>query len=146
MDQVYTATVREDEGGTYGVSSGGSISDNPEGETIFQIFYQTDPEKVDKLNKIIYAELDKVAKNGPDKEMFDKTILNMKKDYAENLKKNGYWLSHMIDFFFDGRDFQTDYEKTLNGITPADVQRIAQELLKQDNHIEVVIRHAEGAK
>lgn len=39
----------------------------PEGETIFQIFYQTDPEKVDKLNKIVYAELDKVAKNGPDK-------------------------------------------------------------------------------
>ena len=52
----------------------------------------------------------------------------------------------MIDFFFDGRDFQTDYEKTLNGITPADVQKIAQELLKQDNHIEVIIRHAEGAK
>lgn len=146
MDQVYTATVREDEGGTYGVSSDGSISDNPEGETTFQIFYQTDPEKVDKLNKIIYAELEKVAKNGPDKEMFDKTILNMKKDYAENLKQNGYWLSHMIDFFFDGRDFQTDYEKTLNGITPADVQKIAQDLLKQDHHIEVIIRHAEGAK
>ena len=78
--------------------------------------------------------------------MFDKTILNMKKDHAEDLKKNGYWLSHMIDFFFDGRDFQTDYEKTLNGITPADVQRIAQELLKQDNHIEVIIRDAKGAK
>ena len=146
MDQVYTATVREDEGGTFGVSSGGSFSDNPEGETIFQIFYQTDPEKVDKLNKIIYAELEKVAKNGPDKEMFDKTILNMKKDYAEDLKKNGYWLDHMIDFFFDGRDFQTDYEKTLNGITPADVQKIAQEILKQDNHIEVIIRDAKKAK
>ncbi|WP_238296412.1 insulinase family protein [Porphyromonas uenonis] len=146
MDQVYTATVREDEGGTYGVSSGGSISDNPEGETVFQIFYQTDPEKVDRLNKIIYAELDKVAKNGPNKEMFDKTILNMKKDYAENLKKNGYWLDHMVDFFFDGRDFQTDYEKTLNGITPADVQKIAQEILKQDNHIEVIIRDAKKAK
>ena len=78
-------TSREDEGGTYGVSSGGSISENPEGETIFQIFYQTDPEKVDKLNKIIYAELDKVAKNGPDQEMFNKTILNMKKDYAETV-------------------------------------------------------------
>ena len=122
------------------------IRDNPEGETTFQIFYQTDPEKVDKLNKILYAELDKMAKNGPDKEMFDKTILNIKKDYAENLKKNGYWLSHMVDFFFDGRDFQTDYEKTLNGITPADVQKIAQELLKQDNHIEVIIRDAKKAK
>lgn len=146
MDQVYTATVREDEGGTYGVSSGGSISDNPKGETVFQIFYQTDPEKVDRLNKIIYAELEKVAKNGPDKEMFDKTILNMKKDYAEDLKKNGYWLDHMIDFFFEGRDFQTNYEKTLNGITPADVQKIAQELLKQNNHIEVIIRDAKKAK
>lgn len=50
----------------------------------------------------------------PTRGVFDKTILNMKKDYAENLKQNGYWLSHMIDFFFDGRDFQTDYEKTLN--------------------------------
>lgn len=146
MDQVYTATVREDEGGTYGVSSFGDISDRPEGETIFQIFYQTNPEQVDNLNKIIYAELEKVAQNGPDKEMFDKTILNMKKDYAENLKENGYWLGHMIDFFLEGRDFHTPYEQTLNEIKPADVQQIAQQLLKQDNHIEVIIRHDEHAK
>ncbi len=143
MDQVYTATVREDEGGTYGVSSGGSISDLPEGEAAFQIFYQTDPDKVDRLNKIIFTELEKVVKEGPNQEMFDKTILNMKKDHAEEIKKNAYWLENMIDFFFDGHDFVTTYEKTLNDLKPEDLQRVAKDLLKQNNLVKVIIRHSE---
>lgn len=146
MDQVYTATVREDEGGTYGVSSSGSISDIPEGESIFQIYYNTNPGQVDDLNKIIYRELEKVAKEGPEKEMFDKTILNMKKEYEQAVKQNGYWMSHMKDFFFWGRDFETDYMKTLNSLTPADVRDLIKTLLNQKNNIEVVIRHDDNAK
>jgi len=67
----------------------------------------------------------------------------MKKDHAEEIKKNAYWLENMIDFFFDGHDFVTTYEKTLNDLKPEDLQRVAKDLLKQNNLVKVIIRHSE---
>ncbi|HBG57725.1 MAG TPA: peptidase M16, partial [Porphyromonadaceae bacterium] len=45
MDIVYTEKIREEEGGTYGVSTSGSIARYPEGQTILQINFDTDPDK-----------------------------------------------------------------------------------------------------
>ncbi|NLA61659.1 MAG: insulinase family protein, partial [Bacteroidales bacterium] len=47
LDIVYTEKVREDEGGTYGVSSRGSIARYPANQTILQIMYDTDPAKME---------------------------------------------------------------------------------------------------
>ncbi len=140
LDQVYMETVREQEGGTYGVNTGGSIEENPAGETILQIFFQTAPEKVDHLNKIIYRELDKLIAEGPNKEFFDKTIENMKKQYQEDTHQNGYWLGAMVNKFYRNKDFVSQYEATLSSIKPADVQEFAKKLVQQKNKIEVIVR------
>ena len=140
LSNVYLETVREAEGGTYGVSAMGQIADNPEGEAIFQIFYQTGPDKVDHLNKIIYKGLDEFIQNGPDKVFFDKTILNMKKDFQESVRENGFWMGILRTFFYDGRDNYSAYEQTLESITPADIQAFAKKLVEQNNKKEVIIR------
>ena len=47
LDMVYTAEIREKEGGTYGVSCNGSLGKYPKEELILQIIFQTDPAKKD---------------------------------------------------------------------------------------------------
>lgn len=140
LDQVYTAEVREKEGGTYGVSSNGSISDSPLGETALQIYFQMAPENVNKLNAIVHRELQKIANEGPSEEHFRKTVENMKKSYQERLHENSFWLSAMVERFSDKRDFVTDYEKTLNSLTTKDLKEFTKKFIGQGNKIEVIIR------
>jgi len=56
MDIVYTEKIREEEGGTYGVATSGSIARYPEGQTILQINFDTDPDKARALNNLVKGE------------------------------------------------------------------------------------------
>lgn len=136
---VYTEKVREDEGGTYGVHSRGQISRYPEGQSILQIIYDTDPQKAEDLNVIIHRELKSIAENGPRSEDFKKVKEYMQKQYTENLKENGYWMGILsTKYFYDEDDF-SDYLNILNSISAADIQQFAQDFLSQDNEAIVMM-------
>ena len=55
LDLVYTAKVREDEGGTYGVYVGGQLSKYPKEKALLQIIFETAPAKREKLMQIILS-------------------------------------------------------------------------------------------
>ena len=137
LDIVYTEKVREDEGGTYGVSSNGSISRYPENQTIVQIVYDTDPAKMEHLNTIIHKELKDLAVNGPREADFKKVKEFMNKKYSENVKQNGYWLGTLNTYYFYGENNYSDYLSTLNSITMDDVKEFVKELLAQENEVVV---------
>ncbi len=139
MSQVYTATIREAEGGAYSVGAMGQMEEFPVSKAMFQIYFPTDPSRADAMNKIAFDELEKVAKNGPDKEMFEKTVKNMEKLYTEKLRENRYWLTNIKEYFVEGRDLISSNIDVVKSITPADVQKMAAELVKQKNHITVVM-------
>jgi len=133
LDIVYTEKIREEEGGTYGVSTGGAISRYPEGQTVLQIMFDTDPEKKDHLNTIILKELEGIAVNGPRESDFIKVKEYMNKSFNENLKENRYWRNILDQLYFYGEDMHTGYIDTVNAMTPKDVQLFVSELLKQGN-------------
>lgn len=140
LDIVYTEKVREDEGGTYGVHTMGSIARYPVNQTILQIMFDTDPEKAEHLNAIVHRELRDLVKNGPREADFIKVKEYMLKKHNEELKENGYWLNQLDTKYFYGEDNHSDYLKTINSITPKDIQDFAQKLLAQDNEIIVIMK------
>jgi zinc protease len=135
LDIVYTEKVREDEGGTYGVSSRGSIARYPENQTILQIMYDTDPAKMEHLNAIVHKELKDIAVNGPREEDFNKVKEFMNKKYSENIKQNSYWLGTLDTYYFYNEDNHSDYLNVLNSITMDDVKEFVAELLAQENEV-----------
>lgn len=139
LDLVYTRTIREEEGGTYGVGSNISISRVPLGQTALNISYTTDSSKVENLNKIAFREIERIAKEGPDAADFNKTIEYMRKSYEDNIKTNGYWLSIINNYGLYGEDNHSNYLTYLNAVTAEDVKQIAGELLNQKNYIEVIM-------
>lgn len=132
---VYTEKVREDEGGTYGVYSGGSISRYPEGQTVLQIMYDTDPAKMEYLNEIIHRELKDIAVNGPREADFNKVVEFMNKKHSESIKQNGYWLGTLDTYYFYNENNYSDYLTILNSITMDDVKAFADELISQENEV-----------
>lgn len=133
LDIVYTEKVREEEGGTYGVSSSGAISRYPEGQTVLQIMFDTDPEKREHLNGIILRELNEIATNGPRESDFIKVKEYMNKSYAENQKENRYWVNVLDQLYFYGEDMHTGYIEAVNAMTAKDIQLFSTELLSQGN-------------
>ncbi|KAA6319222.1 Protease 3, partial [termite gut metagenome] len=137
MDIVYTEKIREEEGGTYGVSISGSIDKFPREEFEFEIYFDTDPSKKDKLMEIVYAELDNFIKNGPSEINLNKVKEYMLKKHDEDLKENGYWQATIDEYYYTGVDRVKDYKLIVNNLTVADLKEFASRLLEQGNKIEV---------
>lgn len=139
LDLVYMEKIREDESGSYNISSSIGISIFPKGETTLQIYFDTEPEKEEKLSAVVKNELTNLIDNGPREMDFIKTRDNMLKRHEESMQENGYWLSILDAYYFRGNDWHTRYKETLNRITPTDVRDFAKQLIEQGNHIEVVM-------
>lgn len=137
LDLVYTAKVREDEGGTYGVYVNGQLIKYPKEEALLQIMFETAPEKREQLMKIIFAELENITKAGPSEDNLNKVKEFMLKKHTENLKENPYWLNSIDEYLFTGVNPIKDYSQIVNSVTVKDIQKFADELFKQKNEIEV---------
>ena len=139
LDMVYTEEVREKEGGTYGVNCFGDLQKYPKEQLLLQIVFQTDPAKKDKLAGIVVDELKKLAAEGPSDVHLQKVKEYMLKKYADNQKENGYWMNNLNDYFYYGMDMTEGYTDIVNSITAKDIQKFADELLKQKNEVEVTM-------
>lgn len=139
LDLVFTRTIREEEGGTYGVSSNIDMSRIPLGQTTLTMSYTTDSSKVENLNKIASQEIYKIAQNGPETSDFNKAIEFIKKNHADRIKTNNYWLSIINTYSFYNEDNYTTYLDTVNTISTDDVRKIAKKLLDQKNYKEVIM-------
>ena len=139
LEILYTEKIREDEGGTYGVDVSCGISEYPEGQTPLQIAFETQPGKEEYLNEIIHSEFRNIAANGPRQEDFDKVKEFMLKNRQEQERQNGFWSSAITDFYRYGYDGYNGYQKTVNEVTPVDIQKKVQAILDSKNLIEVVM-------
>ena len=144
MDMVYIETIREKEGASYGVSTAGQMNMYPKSEAIFQIYFDTDPAKREKMEQIVMSELQKVAQEGPRPEHLAKVKEFLLKKHLENMKENGYWLNQLNEYYFCNIDFNTNYEKLVNEITAEDVKNFTKALLDQGNIIEVTMTAKEA--
>ncbi len=137
LDMIYTKTIREDEGGTYGVGTAMIGQRTPEERAVIQVQFDTNPEAADKLRDLATKGLKELAENGPDQEKFNMAIENLKKNLPESRISNSYWLNNIYKFNKHGIDYDAEYEAALNTITPADVQKALQAVLAQNNLIQV---------
>lgn len=139
LTQQYQQSIREDEGGTYGVSVNTNVSKHPKGQALLLINFQTAPEKAAQLNEKAKKELFEMAEKGINKEFFDKTIQNIEKNYTESQRENSYWLGVMTNKFFHNEDNHPIYLETLRKITPESIRVYLKELLKEHKFFEMVV-------
>ena len=136
---LYTDTLREDEGGTYGADVSCDASFRPDERLSLEVSFDTNADSVDKLRELAKSGLQGIAENGISAEQFDKTVKNMQKRIPESRQRNNYWASVILASDRQGFDYDKDYEDAVNALTPEKIQAIAQEILK-GNLIEVVMR------
>ena len=139
MRIIYTEKVREEQGGTYGVSVSGAIYKYPKEEGILKISFETDPDKFDRLIPIVYQWVDSVAYDGPSEELVKKVQEYELKTYDQAAVLNNYWQYCMYHYLYEGIDYDKDYKDLVNQLTPENIGTMMREILKANNRIEVTM-------
>ena len=135
----YLESIREREGGSYGVGCSGVMDIQPVPRARLLMQFDTDPLKQAKLMSIIHEEVKTIAKDGPLATDLQKEKESMLKDYTENLEKNSYWGTVLYMYYMYGVNYITDYKKEVEALTEQSVQKTLQQLLKSGNMFEVVM-------
>ena len=136
---AYTDSVREEKGGTYGVSVDFDLSKDDKPNATLSISYNADPQRYEELNPIIYQQLENIAKYGPVASSVEKVKQYLIKQYGQAAITNDYWsyiIWHELD---DDADFDKDYCKMVEEMTAEKIQRMAQRLLGAKRCVEVTM-------
>jgi zinc protease len=136
----YTESIREKEGGTYGVGVSASTNHYPKSEGTVAIQFDCDPERANDLIPLIYAEIDKLIKIGASTEDLDKTRKNILKSRAESKEQNSYWMSNIRNYYVNGTNMALaeNYEDIVKNMSAKDIKKLAKKFFKKADKIEVV--------
>jgi zinc protease len=145
LDIVYVEKVREEEGGTYGVSVSLGVQKRPEQMGQGFINFDCDPTRANELKAIIYRELNNLMEKGPSKENLDKTVTNILKTREENKLHNSYWLSTIGRYYSYGINSNDpkNYEKILKSFTVKDISKIASKMFRKADVVDLIFKPAQ---
>ncbi len=137
---AYTDSVREEKGGVYGVGLEASIDKTSKPTSLLKIQFTTDPAKYAMVIPIVYRQLDNIARKGPEPTSMQKVKEYLSKQYGQAAITNDYWNYVLYNQLRYGIDYDRDYLKLVDGVTPADVQQMAGRLLQSHRRIEVTMQ------
>lgn len=137
----YTKSIREEQGGTYGVGVSGSVSREPVTSYSMEMNFDCDPDKAATLKPLLYVEVEKVMKEGVTTEELDKVVKNALKESEQSKNHNSYWMSVLNNYYRTGINIADpkNYEDILKALTPKDVQNFAKKFFKDANVIDLIL-------
>jgi len=139
----YLESIREKEGGSYGVGVRGSLSNRPIDEATLLMQFDTDPLKQAKLISIIYSEVNEIVAKGPRPDDLMKVKENMLKKYTEDLAENEWWQNAVERYYQDKLNLVEDYKASVEALTPEVIQSTLKNIVSAGNVLEVVMKPAE---
>lgn len=141
----YTETIREEEGGTYGVGVWTSTTKFPYEGFKLNMKFDCDPERADALKAIVYAEVEKLQTQGPTEKDVNKTIEYFIKTREEQLKENKFWLKSLVsmDMYELNTISAANYNEIVKGMTPQKIQDFSKEIFENSKNVEVVMLPAD---
>lgn len=138
LDNIFTNTLREEEGGTYSPQCGSTISQYTKDWTLYYVFYTGDDSK-EKLSKRAYEEMLKLFAEGANEEDFNKVKgaeLNQTEIY---LKNNIYWINALSTYNVFGSDDIVKRKATIESITLDELNKFMKNLYDGKNRIQVIL-------
>ena len=140
LDSRYMVSIREEKGGTYGVSVQGAVDEYPTENYFVAIVFDTNDQLADELVEICDKEIRKIAEEGPLADDVAKAKEFLQKNYANVLDNNSGWVSAITRWYEEGYNYKEEYLGILESVTLEDVKAFAQKLLDDNNRTLVMMR------
>ena len=137
---AYTDSVREEKGGAYGVGVECEIDKYSNPNALLKIAFRTGPEKYDGLMPIVYRQLAHVAQGQINAESIRKIKAYYKKAHQQEVILNDYWNTIVYQQLRYGIDMHSNYDALVDQLSAADIQRVAQTIIKSNRRIEITMK------
>lgn len=133
--------LREDLGGTYGVSVGASPSRIPRGEYSFVIDFGSAPDRADELTRVIFAYVDTLKRVGADTAVIAKVRETQLRGRETAMRQNNYWLSQIVFHDQTGEDPAAvlSIRPMVDKLTGAAIGEAARTWLDTSNYVRVTL-------
>lgn len=129
--------LREDKGGTYGVSVNQQMNKYPNPEFLININFGCNPERVDELSKEMFAVIDSIKQFGIGNNILVKVKESQRKSRELRLQENGFW-SRMISAYLladENPEEMLKYPEYVTALTEDDIKKAANTYLSSENYV-----------
>jgi len=135
-------SMREDQGGVYGVQVQQSSKLYPEPKYNLVIYWGCSPDNVDTLVATVFNEMDYLIENGPGDVNLEKATETYLRDLESNQEKNRYWLGKLKDSEWNNTELQNaeSMQQFVKSLTKEGLQQAASKYFTKDHYLKVVLR------
>jgi zinc protease len=134
-------TLREDLGGTYGVSVATQFEQRPSGTYRVTISFACDPARLDSLVAALFREVEQFKRTGPSVGQVADQRLALARDLETNSRSNSYLLNQLTYKYQYGEDPAEVFrlQQFYDQITPAAIRDAAQMYLNTSRYVKVTL-------
>ena len=139
LTMEYNRTIREEAGAAYSISTGGSQTDYPTALASVSVSFTTAPEQYQTAIRLVDEGLTRLATDGPSEAALGNVRSYLLKSFESNRKQMEYGLFHMNYMHDYGVNYTIEYPRMVSDVSAADIRKLARQLLRSGNRIEVVM-------
>jgi zinc protease len=134
-------TLREDLGGTYGVSVRPSFTKRPREEYRLTINFACDPARTESLTRAAFQVIDQFKRNGPGAGQILDARTALIRDFETNSQRNAYLLNQILYKYEYGENVAdiADMRPFFDRLTASAVRDAAREYLNTDRYVKVTL-------
>ncbi len=134
-------TLREDLGGTYGVSVNATSGQEPRGEYRVTIQFACDPARLDALVSALFDVIENFRRAGPTRAQTIDVRAGLMRDLETNSRDNGYLLNQITYRYQYGEDVADVFnvQRFYDQLTPAAIREAAQTYLDPKRYVKVTL-------
>ena len=133
LEMLYTEEIREKDGGTYGIGVQLMLTRYPKNRLQLSVNLDTNKEQAESAASKIRQCLDRIAQEGPDPVMMQKSLEYQQKTLSNYIGTNDYWMQAIMQNIQYNTDDALDPTAALKQLKPADIRKLARLLSKSDN-------------
>jgi zinc protease len=134
-------SMREDQGGVYGISIDGSAFKLPRPGYSIAASWGCAPENLEGLTRTMLNEIGKIKKRGPQEADLSKVKEAEIRERETLINENSYWLAALLNNSQNGDRLQTmdEYRSFVNSFTIKEIKSVAGKYLNTRDYVEVTL-------
>jgi len=133
--------IREEKGGTYGISAGANSRQYPTPQYTFSISFGCAPDRVDELTKTVFEQVDSVRRYGPAESYIQKVKETQRRERETEMKQNRPWLNWLQYSLSNNIDPVQilEYNERVERLSEGTIRKAAEKYLDVKNYVRVVL-------
>jgi zinc protease len=139
LDIRLREVLREDLGGTYGVSISQSSTREPYPNYTVHVSFGAAPERLDSLANAVFAVIDQIKRDGPTATDLAKIKETQRRSFEKGSRENSFWAGQLIARSENAEDLKNilTYPQLVDALTADMIRAAANKYLRKDNYVRV---------